>query len=44
MSEPFRPTRPAGAYDDLLARVLPRARTQPVWQQSGNSIRSVQVA
>jgi 4,5-DOPA dioxygenase extradiol len=34
VSDPFRPTRPAGAYDDLLARVLPRARTQPVWQQS----------
>lgn len=34
MIDPFRPTRPAGAYDDLLARVLPQARTQPEWQQS----------
>jgi 4,5-DOPA dioxygenase extradiol len=34
VSDPFHPTRPAGAYDDLLARVLPRARTQPGWQQS----------
>lgn len=31
-------SRPAGAYDDLLARVLPRARTQPVWQQSNGPL------
>jgi 4,5-DOPA dioxygenase extradiol len=28
----LRPVRPAGAYDDLLARVLPTARAQRVWQ------------
>ncbi|HEX2177415.1 MAG TPA: class III extradiol ring-cleavage dioxygenase [Nocardioidaceae bacterium] len=30
----LRPTAPAGAYDDLLARVLPQARAQQTWQPS----------
>ena len=34
MSDPFNPTRPAGAYDDLLARVLPTARAQRTWEPS----------
>ncbi len=28
----LHPSRPAGAYDDLLARVLPQARTQRLWE------------
>ena len=31
MTDIFNPTRPAGAYDDLLARVLPTARAQRGW-------------
>ncbi|MCW2807345.1 MAG: dioxygenase [Marmoricola sp.] len=31
-SDPFRPAVPAGAYDDLLARVLPQARGQRTWE------------
>lgn len=30
--DPFHPATPAGAYDDLLARVLPEAREQRTWQ------------
>lgn len=30
--DPFHPAVPAGAYDDLLARVLPRARAQRTWE------------
>lgn len=30
--DPFHPAIPAGAYDDLLARVLPRARAQRAWE------------
>jgi 4,5-DOPA dioxygenase extradiol len=30
----FNPARPAGAYDDLVARVLPQARAQRTWQPS----------
>ncbi|WP_368680352.1 class III extradiol ring-cleavage dioxygenase (plasmid) [Rhodococcus opacus] len=29
--DPFNPAVPAGAYDDLLARVLPQARAQRTW-------------
>jgi 4,5-DOPA dioxygenase extradiol len=29
--DPFHPAVPAGAYDDLLARVLPRARAHRTW-------------
>jgi len=29
--DPFHPAVPAGAYDDLLARVLPQARAQRAW-------------
>jgi 4,5-DOPA dioxygenase extradiol len=32
--EIFNPTRPAGAYDDLVARVLPQAHSQRSWQPS----------
>lgn len=30
--DPFDPAVPAGAYDDLLARVLPLARAQRTWE------------
>ena len=30
--DPFNPTHPAGAYDDLLARALPLAQAQRTWQ------------
>jgi len=30
-SDPFHPAVPAGAYDDLLARVLPQARAHRTW-------------
>ncbi|MGW0037887.1 DODA-type extradiol aromatic ring-opening family dioxygenase [Gordonia sp. NPDC003376] len=32
MRDPFDPETPAGAYDDLVARVLPRARAQRTWE------------
>lgn len=36
---PFRPPAvPAGAYDNLLARVLPRARAQRTWEQSDGAL------
>lgn len=31
--DPFNPAVPAGAYDDLLARVLPQARLQRPWEE-----------
>ncbi|MFD7323278.1 hypothetical protein ACFV9D_19625 [Streptomyces sp. NPDC059875] len=31
MTTPHTPRIPAGAYDDHLARVLPRAREQRLW-------------
>ena len=31
MNDPFNPAVPAGAYDDLLARVLPQARAHRSW-------------
>ncbi len=34
MHDILNPPRPAGAYDDLLARVLPTARAQRVWESS----------
>lgn len=34
MNDPFHPDRPAGAYDDLLARVLPQAQAQRPWEPS----------
>lgn len=33
-TDPFNPAVPAGAYDDLLARVLPQARAQRSWEPS----------
>jgi len=32
IAEAFNPSRPAGAYDDLLARVLPQARAHRSWE------------
>ncbi|PWI04512.1 dioxygenase [Streptomyces sp. NWU339] len=32
--DPFNPAVPAGAYDDLLARVLPQARRQRPWEEA----------
>lgn len=32
MTDPFRPATPAGAYDALLAEVLPQARAQREWE------------
>ncbi len=31
MTDIFNPSRPAGAYDDLLAEVLPLARARAEW-------------
>lgn len=33
-ADPFNPVKPAGAYDDLLASVLPAARAQRIWESS----------
>lgn len=38
MNSPFDPARPAGAYDDLLADVLPQAREQHRWQPSDGAL------
>ena len=34
LTDILHPTAPAGAYDDLLARVLPQARAQRTWEPS----------
>jgi 4,5-DOPA dioxygenase extradiol len=34
LNDMLNPARPAGAYDDLLARALPAARSQKVWEPS----------
>lgn len=34
LHDAFNSTTPAGAYDDLLARVLPQAKAQRPWQES----------
>ncbi|TIC79148.1 class III extradiol ring-cleavage dioxygenase [Nocardioides sp. GY 10127] len=44
MDDPFNPTRPAGAYDDLLARVLPQARAQRAWEPSDGPLPSLFVS
>jgi 4,5-DOPA dioxygenase extradiol len=36
--DPLHPAVPAGAYDDLLARVLPQARAQRTWEPSDGAL------
>jgi 4,5-DOPA dioxygenase extradiol len=36
--DPLHPAVPAGAYDDLVARVLPQARTQRTWEPSDGAL------
>jgi 4,5-DOPA dioxygenase extradiol len=36
--DPLNPAIPAGAYDDLLARVLPQARAQRAWEPSDKAL------
>ena len=36
--DPLHPAVPAGAYDDLLARVLPQARAQRTWEPSDGTL------
>lgn len=36
--DPFNPTVPAGAYDDLLARVLPDAQAHRTWEPSDGAL------
>ncbi|GAA4606379.1 4,5-DOPA dioxygenase extradiol [Actinoplanes octamycinicus] len=36
--DPFRPDTPAGAYDALLARVLPQARSQQRWTPADGAL------
>lgn len=43
-TDPFRPTRPAGAYDDHLAEVLPLARDQRTWEPSDGPLPSLFVS
>lgn len=40
----YRPHTPAGAYDELLARVLPQAREQRRWQPSDGPLPSLFVS
>lgn len=44
MDDILRPTRPAGAYDDLLAEVLPSARERRDWQPSDGPLPSLFVS
>jgi 4,5-DOPA dioxygenase extradiol len=44
VSDPFNPTVPAGAYDQLLADVLPQARAQRAWQPSDGPLPSLFVS
>ncbi|TAP39078.1 class III extradiol ring-cleavage dioxygenase [Arthrobacter sp. S39] len=43
-TDPFNPARPAGAYDDLLTRVLPRAKAQKPWQPEDGPLPSLFVS
>jgi 4,5-DOPA dioxygenase extradiol len=36
--DPLTPAIPAGAYDHLLARVLPQARAQRTWEPSDGTL------
>ena len=38
LEEILNPARPAGAYDDLLAEVLPTARAQRTWEPSDGTL------
>lgn len=42
--DPFNPAVPAGAYDDLLARVLPQARAQRTWTPDDGPLPSLFVS
>lgn len=44
MDDLLRPARPAGAYDDLLAEVLPMARERRDWQPSDGPLPSLFVS
>ncbi|MFI1380417.1 DODA-type extradiol aromatic ring-opening family dioxygenase [Embleya sp. NPDC020886] len=44
MTSPVPASGPAGAYDDLLARVLPQAREQRVWEPSDGPLPSLFVS
>ncbi len=44
LASPFSRRTPAAAYDDLLARVLPRAREQRVWNPSDGPLPSLFVS
>lgn len=42
--DPFHPVVPAGAYDELLTRALPQARTHRSWEQSDGALPAVFVS
>ncbi|MEV5570153.1 hypothetical protein AB0L06_08885 [Spirillospora sp. NPDC052269] len=44
LTSPFPSRRPAAAYDDLLARVLPQAREQRMWSPSDGPMPSLFVS
>jgi 4,5-DOPA dioxygenase extradiol len=44
MNDIFNPARPAGAYDDLLAEVLPMARERRDWEPSDGPLPSLFVS
>ncbi|WP_255658395.1 class III extradiol ring-cleavage dioxygenase [Actinoplanes sp. L3-i22] len=44
LDEMFNPVRPAGAYDALLARVLPQARDQRQWEPADGALPSLFVS
>ncbi len=44
MSDPFNPKVPAGAYDALLADVLPQAREQRLWEPADGPLPSLFVS
>lgn len=44
IDELFNPSRPAGAYDDLLARVLPQARDHRAWEPADGPLPSLFVS
>ena len=44
MDDIFNPARPAGAYDDLLAEVLPLARQQRRWKPDDGPLPALYVS
>lgn len=44
MQDPFNPAVPAGAYDDLLKRVLPQALNQKPWEPADGPLPSLFVS